>query len=152
MTIEPTIALETLRLDISAAVNSVVGWSSGGTPIINTRSTTANVVLKDGEQFVLSGLRKDNLTKVDERIPILGAIPLIGYAFRHEIDRKHTSEIVVLLTPKKVTPTTSVEARERQLLQNTKATMNEPPQGKLNRFYDKVILNKKPLERPLITE
>lgn len=152
MTIEPIIAQETLRLDIEAALNSVVGWSSGGTPIINTRSTTANVVLKDGELFALSGLRKDNITKVDEQIPFLGRLPLVGYAFRHEIDRKTTSEILILLTPKKVTASQSVENRERELLQQTEDEMNAPREGYLNRFNDKFIKNMKPIERPLVTE
>jgi type II secretory pathway component GspD/PulD (secretin) len=152
MTIEPMIAQETLRLDVEASLNSVVGWSSGGNPIINTRSTTANVVLKDGELFALSGLRKDNITKVDERIPFLGRLPLVGYAFRHEIDRKTTSEILILLTPKKVTASQSVENRERELLQQTEDEMNAPREGYLNRFNEKFIKNMKPIERPLTTQ
>jgi len=152
MTIRPIIAEETLRLNIKAELNSVVGWDTGGAPIINSRKTQSLVQLADGQMFALSGLRRNTISKTDERVPILGSIPLIGYAFRHEIDRKITSEILVLLTPKKVTAVHSVEDREKQLLQDTTDEINQPPEGKLNRFYDKVILNKKPLERPLLTD
>ncbi len=126
LTITPTIGSETLSLAINAEVSSLVGWTSSGEPIINARSTTANVVLKDGELFTLSGLRKDTITKTDERVPVLGSIPLIGYVFRHEIDVKKTSEIVVLLTPRKVTATKGVMDKERELLQTTQGDINAP--------------------------
>jgi type II secretory pathway component GspD/PulD (secretin) len=144
LTITPTIGSQTLSLAIDASVNSLVGWTSANDPIINTRSTTANVVLQDGELFSLSGLRKDVVTKQDERVPILGSTPLIGYLFRHEIDVKTTSEIVVLLTPHKVTPKTSVLDRERELLQSTNAEVTAPPPPPMDQFINRVILNKKP--------
>lgn len=143
LTITPTIGAETISLAINAQVNSLVGWTSSGEPIINTRTTTANVVLKDGELFTLSGLRKDTITKTDERVPILGSIPLIGYVFRHEIDVKKTSEIVVLLTPRKVTPTQGVMEKERELLEQTQGAIDTPERGPVEAFVDRVVLNKK---------
>ncbi|MCX7846843.1 MAG: hypothetical protein N2595_02255 [bacterium] len=143
LTITPTIGSETLSLAINAQVSSLVGWTSSGDPIINTRSTTANVVLKDGELFTLSGLRKDTITKTDERVPILGSIPLVGYLFRHEIDVKKTSEIVVLLTPRKVSPSRGVMEKERELLQQTQSDVTAPEPGAVEAFVDRVILNKK---------
>ncbi|HQL09805.1 MAG TPA: type II and III secretion system protein [Lentisphaeria bacterium] len=143
LTITPTIGSETLSLAINAEVSSLVGWTSSSDPIINARSTTANVVLKDGELFTLSGLRKDTITKTDERVPVLGSIPLVGYVFRHEIDVKKTSEIVVLLTPHKVTPEKSVTDKERELLQGTTDAIDAPERGEVEKFIDRVILNKK---------
>lgn len=143
LTITPTIGSETLSLAINAQVSSLVGWTSSGDPIINTRATTANVVLKDGELFTLSGLRKNTITKTDERVPMLGSIPLIGYVFRHEIDVKKTSEIVVLLTPRKVTPSTSVQEQERSLLQSTQSDLDAPERGEVEKFVDRVLLNAK---------
>jgi len=142
LTITPTIGEDTLTLAIDATVNSLVGWGSGNDPIINTRATTAHVVLKDGELFTLSGLRKDTIAKSDERVPVLGSIPLVGYAFRHEIDVKKTSEIVVLLTPHKVSPSSGVEDRERQLLESVTADIKAPGKGSVDTFVDRVILNK----------
>lgn len=143
LTIRPVIGAETIQLEIDAAVNSLVGWGSGNDPIINTRTTTANAVLRDGELFTLSGLRKDAIAKEDERVPVLGAMPLVGYLFRHEIDVKKTSEIVVFLTPRKVTPSQGVMEKERQILESTTAAVNEPPQGAADTFVDRVILNRK---------
>lgn len=138
LTIIPTIASKTLSLDIEAEVNSVVGWSSGGTPIVNTRSTSADVVLKSGELFTLSGLKKETVTQVDEGIPLLMDIPLLGMLFKHQIDVKKTSEIVVLLTPHKVTPETGVTKREKELLKEVKDNVEKERSG-IEKFVDRVI-------------
>ena len=143
LTITPTIGSETLSLAINAQVNSLVGFSSSNDPIVNTRTTTANVVLKDGELFSLSGLRKDTITKQDERVPILGYTPLIGYIFRHEIDVAKSSEIVVFLTPRKVSPDKGVVEKAKEVLTKTKDEIDAPPPSAAKDFLDKVILNKK---------
>ena len=143
LTITPVIGSDTLQLSINATVSSLVGWGSGNDPLINARATTADVVLKDGELFTLSGLRKDTLAKEDERVPVLGAIPLVGYFFRHEIDVKKSSEIIVLLTPHKVTPANSAEERERSLLQSVSSEAGQPAPSGAEQFVDRVILNKK---------
>jgi type II secretory pathway component GspD/PulD (secretin) len=143
LTITPTIGSETMSLAITANVNSLMGWGKNNSPLINTRSTTANVVLKDGEMFSLSGLRKDAMTKEDERIPFFGSIPLLGYFFRHEVDVKRTYEIVVLLTPKKVTPETGVSEQHKKLLDKTRKEL-ETKRTDAQKFVDRVILNKAP--------
>ena len=143
LTITPVVAQETISLTINASVNSLVGFASANNPMINTRTTTANAILQDGEMFTLSGLKKDTLAKEDERVPILGSIPMVGYFFRHEIDVTKSSEIIVFLTPHKVTPSTGVLERERGLLQKTdrQAHAEETKTG-LQKFVDRVILNK----------
>lgn len=138
LTITPTIATETLSLEIHATVNSVVGWSSGGTPVVNTRTTSADVILADGELFTLSGLKKEVVTQVDEGIPLLMDIPLFGMAFKHQIDVKKTSEIVVLLTPKSVTADTGITDRERQLISDVQDEMSAE-RTKTEKFVDRVI-------------
>ena len=143
LNIKPAIAQQSMTLTINAAVNSLVGWTTSGEPIINRRTTSANAVLQDGELFTVSGLRKDTITKTDERVPILGSMPLFGYLFRHEIDSKKTSEILVLLTPTRITATTSVLEREKALLQNTNADINAPAKSGMDTFIDRVIKNKK---------
>ena len=142
LTITPTIAAETMRLDISAVVDSLVGYTSSGEPILNSRSTTAQVVLQDGEMFTLSGLRKDVITKQDERVPILGSMPMLGYLFRHEIDVQKSSEIVVLLTPYKVTATTGILERERQLLEGVQRAQSPDARSSWDKFVDRVVKNK----------
>jgi type II secretory pathway component GspD/PulD (secretin) len=142
--ITPTIGAETVSLDIQAYVNSLVGWTGAGSPIINARNTEANVVLQDGELFTLSGLRRDTVAKQDERVPILGWTPLVGYLFRHEIDVQKTSEIIVLITPRKVSAAGSVTQREEHMVNNARSEVEAPGRAPAEKFIDRVILNKMP--------
>ena len=142
LSIKPIIASETISLDITATINSLIGYSGSGEPIINSRRTTADVVLKDGELFALSGLRKDMISKSNSGVPILQKIPLLGYFFRHEIDVKSTKEIVIFLTPKRVTSSTSVAEREKEILKSAKSEINQPPRSGTEKFLDRVIYNK----------
>jgi len=148
----PVIGLDTISLKIDVIMNSVVGWTQGGAPIINTRSSDSYAVLKDGELFVLAGLQMDNKLQKEVRIPFLGAIPFFGYLFRHEIDIDEKSDVLIFLKPRKVTPRTGVLAEEQRLLDETRSYLDEPRPGKLNEFYEKFILNKPPTEQPWRTE
>ena len=141
LSITPTIASETITLAINAAVNSLVGWGNDSSPIINTRTTTANIVLRDGEVFTLSGLRKDTIAKSDDGVPFLRSIPLLGYAFRHEIDVKKTSEIVVILTPHKVTPENAAAEKDKNLVKDVQDEIQTEKSG-MDKFVDRAILNK----------
>jgi general secretion pathway protein D len=141
LSITPIIGSDTITLGIQASVNSLVGWGSSNDPIINTRSTTANVVLRDGEPFTLSGLRKDTIAKMDDGVPILRSIPLLGYAFRHEIDAKKTSEIVVVLTPRKVTQDNAISETDKTLLKNV-SDETQSEKGSVEKFVDRVLLNR----------
>ena len=98
-------------------------------------------MLKDGEVFTLSGLRKDTIAKSDDGVPILRSIPLLGYAFRHEIDVKKTSEIVVILTPHKVTPENALAEKDKGMLKNVQDEVQTEKSG-IDKFVDRVILNK----------
>ena len=140
--IRPIIASDSISLDITATINSLIGYSESGEPIINSRDTTADIILKDGELFALSGLKKDTISKSNSGVPILQNIPLLGYFFRHEIDFISTKEIVIFLTPKRVTSTTGVEDRERELLESIKAEINQPPKAHIKKFVDRALLNK----------
>ncbi len=140
--IKPIITSETISLDIEATINSLIGYSGSGDPIINGRKTTADVILKDSELFALSGLRKDTISKSNSGVPILQKIPLLGYFFRHEIDVKSTKEIVIFLTPKRVTSTTSVMEKEQELISQARAAVAQQPKSGTQKFVDRVIYNK----------
>ena len=137
VSITPNLAAESMNLEVAASVNSIVGWTTGGLPIINTRNTSASVNVRPNETITISGLRRDYVTRSDERVPILGYIPLVGYLFRHEIDVQRNSEILILLTPCEVGRD---DQREHHMVDDLKVAGEE--ESAINKFVDKVILNK----------
>ena len=140
--IQPVIGSESITLQIEATIRSLLGFGSDSTPIINTRTTTSNVVLNSGQVFTLSGLRKDTITKSNDGIPILQSIPLLGYFFRHEIDVKSKKELIVMLKPTKVTASEGLDPREQKMLSVLEEEADGPAKSGGRKFVDRVILNK----------
>lgn len=68
-------------------------------PTINHRILDSTVRLKNGETVVLGGLIQTIENTTEERLPILGQIPILGWLFRNRIKTKTNSELVIYLTP-----------------------------------------------------
>ena len=138
--ITPVIGTESIWLEINAEVNSVVGWTTGALPIVNTRRTSATVGVVSGQTSTISGLKREYITKSDERVPVLGYIPLLGYVFRHEVDVKRDSEIIILVTPYDISKDIQNGAEKVDAFE--KEYKEEVEKGAVDRFVDRVILNK----------
>jgi type IV pilus assembly protein PilQ len=69
-------------------------------PIIDTRKASTTLLVDNGQTVVLGGLRKKDVAKVVNKIPLLGDIPILGYIFRFEGEDTILSEMVVFITPK----------------------------------------------------
>jgi len=64
---------------------------------ISYASTT--VQMKEGENLVIGGLLKDNLTEIIRAVPLLGDIPLFGTLFRRTEKNAETTELMVVIRP-----------------------------------------------------
>ncbi|HTE20738.1 MAG TPA: secretin N-terminal domain-containing protein, partial [Armatimonadota bacterium] len=69
-------------------------------PITTQRVTDTSVTLRDGDTLVLSGLQKTSRNRVQNKIPVLGDLPLIGNLFRSVSKRDQRTELIVFLTPR----------------------------------------------------
>ena len=68
-------------------------------PTINSREVNTTVRLRDGQTIIIGGLIQESQSEVEERVPFLGSIPLLGRLFRSTRVDKRTSELVVFITP-----------------------------------------------------
>ncbi len=69
-------------------------------PNIDIRETSTLVRIKDGETVVIGGLITSKKSDAENKIPLLGDLPLLGYFFkRKEVTEKRT-ELVIFLTPR----------------------------------------------------
>jgi pilus assembly protein CpaC len=64
---------------------------------ISTVSTT--VQMNEGENLVIGGLLRDNLTEVIRAIPLLGEIPVLGTLFRRTEKNSEKTELMVIVRP-----------------------------------------------------
>ncbi len=67
-------------------------------PIFSTRKVTTSVSIWDGQTVALGGLISENVQKVQDKVPILGDIPLAGRLFRSDVDQKIKTNLIIFVT------------------------------------------------------
>jgi type II secretory pathway component GspD/PulD (secretin) len=83
-------------------------------PRVNTRTTTTNVVLKNGYTLVLGGLVKTQVNKEKTKTPILGDIPGLGMLFRQTKDSLEQRTLLTFITARIITPDGSKPEAEKE--------------------------------------
>ena len=73
-------------------------------PRVNKRTTTTNVVLKNGYTLVLGGLVKTQVNKEKTKTPFLGDIPGLGVLFRQTKDFIEQRTLLTFITARIITP------------------------------------------------
>lgn len=68
-------------------------------PIIRSREMESMMSIANGNIMVMGGLMEDVLADRDNRVPVLGHIPVLGELFTHRNDTSSKSELIVLLRP-----------------------------------------------------
>ena len=90
-----------LLLKISQEVSSIASSASGAVDLItNQRIIETTVIVDDGSIVVLGGLIDDVLRESDQRVPILGSIPIIGNLFRSRKTELVKTNLMVFIRPK----------------------------------------------------
>jgi len=67
-------------------------------PIFSTRKVTTSVSIWDGQTVALGGLIREDVQKTQDKVPILGDIPLAGRLFRSDVDQKIKRNLIIFVT------------------------------------------------------
>lgn len=92
LVVEPEVS----ELDLSAGV--------GDTPGLSTRKVKTTVEVRDGQSFAIAGLLQNNFRDNIEQVPFLGDIPILGALFRSAQFQRDETELVIVVTPRLVSP------------------------------------------------
>lgn len=109
-----------INLRVTPRISDLTGWSPKGMPIIFERSLETEVNVKDGDTFVLGGLRKTEKVKTSRGIPILKEIPLLKYLFSKTFEVSLTREIVMFITPHILKEAQYLLEEDKKLLEEMK--------------------------------
>jgi pilus assembly protein CpaC len=100
-----------INLEINAAVSSLdtTVQTSVGTGItlnaFKRREAQTTVEMRDGQSFAIAGLLQDDFTDSNGQVPWLGDVPVLGALFRSADFQRNQSELVIIITPHLVSPT-----------------------------------------------
>ncbi len=94
------VAPEVSTLDFANAL-TISGFT---VPALSTRKAETEFELQDGQSFVIAGLMDNRVTDIYNKIPGLGDIPILGNFFRSKSLQKSNSELMVLCTVRRISP------------------------------------------------
>ncbi|MBI5693570.1 MAG: hypothetical protein HZC55_26130 [Verrucomicrobia bacterium] len=94
----------------SLSATSVPISNTVSSPVIDKRSADTVVVTASDKTVVIGGLISSQNTDRDNKVPVLGDIPIVGAAFKRKQKADVKTELLIFLTPH-VVPTTDVMAR-----------------------------------------
>jgi general secretion pathway protein D len=113
--------------DPGAFVPQAQSASSGvggvATPLVGTlplphfrvRQVTTSVVVWDGQTVVLGGLIAENVTKLKDKVPVLGDLPVVGRLFRSESSQTKKKNLMIFVTPTILDPAGNREHSEDEM-------------------------------------
>ena len=102
--VRPQIAQNgTVRLTIYQEVSDIANQSELITKnqgyTINKRNIESNIIVDDGQLFVIGGLIDDTYSDSSDGVPFLKDIPLLGQLFRYDSKTRAKNNLMVFLRP-----------------------------------------------------
>ena len=68
-------------------------------PTTSKRSIESNVLVEDGSIIVIGGLLEDSYSQAEDKVPVMGDIPVLGNLFRSENRERKKTNLMVFLRP-----------------------------------------------------
>jgi len=122
LTVTPQITAEgTVRMEIAQQVSSLTNAASAaGGEITNKRELRTNVLVRDGRVIMLGGLLENGSGAVNQRVPGLSRLPLVGGLFRGRNVNQSQKVLLVLMRPRIVGNDTDAERLTREVANETR--------------------------------
>ena len=144
LNVRPRITTErNVAMEIEILLSNLSSSTINDNPVVNRRQTTTTVTVKNNQTIVLSGIRREDDTDVERKIPFFGDIPLIGSIFTSTEKGKSLVELVIFITPIVVDNPdendTNFNAEERKRLDELSKPLDEMVKelgG--NKFFDQI--------------
>ena len=89
-------------LDVDVNKDTVGQQTTAGFAI-NTKHVKTQVLVENGGTVVIGGIFQQSETNDEQKVPVLGDIPVLGHLFKTRTRQSGKSELLVFLTPKVVT-------------------------------------------------
>lgn len=120
-----------IRMDLYQEISAVKNDRGQAIDLVTTkRSAKTSVVVKDNETIVIGGLIQDSENVTEEKFPLLGDIPVLGWLFKTKTKTRNKTNLMILLTPQVIKdPEDMAKLSETQRTKFTNATSSN---GKLD--------------------
>ena len=90
----------TIGLDITnISASNFIEFTDFNAPITDDNSLSVYIDVEDGQQLIVGGIIRKKQKQVENKVPILGDIPLLGRLFKSTETEVQDTEIIFLITP-----------------------------------------------------
>lgn len=86
-------------MELLVTKNSVLPGKEGQPPPIEKREITTKIMAKDGQTIVIGGIYDKEERENQQKIPLLGDIPYLGYLFSNTHIENLDKELLIFITP-----------------------------------------------------
>jgi len=90
----------TLRLEIETEIVKIKGGTDEDKPTTYKRTASTTVILNNQDTVVIGGIIGQDATQTENKIPLLGDIPLLGALFRSKIQNSVKTNMFIFVTPR----------------------------------------------------
>ncbi len=91
---------DAVKLEIQQESSALASTSVSTADVVtNKRTIKTTVLAEDGQVIVLGGLIDDNFRDSQEKVPVLGDVPILGHLFRFNSTTKVKRSLMVFIRP-----------------------------------------------------
>lgn len=90
---------DSVQLKIEQEVSNVLGADGAVDVRFSKRQLTTNVLIQDGQMLALGGLIQEQTNESEQKIPILGDIPVLGHLFKSTNTTTGKTNLMVFIKP-----------------------------------------------------
>jgi general secretion pathway protein D len=90
----------TIEADLSISVSTPTGITSDKVPTFSSRDASTTVRVANGESIVIGGLLEKRNLQGQDKVPLLGDIPLLGALFTNTSTEQRQTDLVIIVTPR----------------------------------------------------
>lgn len=123
LNVTPTVGPDGYTIDLTLVpeVSELVDWIQYGSvidtdengnpvgynipqPVFSSRNVTTSIVVWDGATVVMGGLIREEMVTMEDKVPLLGDIPLLGALFRSKGEMSQKRNLLIFVTARLVDP------------------------------------------------
>jgi len=92
-----------ITMYVNPVIEEITGWveyEQHRAPITDKRTVNSIVTVKNGETVVIGGLIKSQRIRTQQKVWLLGSLPLLGRLFQHEQYEDKQTDLMIFITPR----------------------------------------------------
>lgn len=134
-------------LDISQEISNIASAATGAVDLItNQRIVETTVIVEDGEILILGGLLEDVLRESEQRVPVLGSLPLLGSLFRSSKTEKLKTNLMIFIRPTILRDSSQIAVETNQKYNMMRDVLRSNEDDSINLMPNEKRFNLPPIE------